>query len=203
MESDRLLENPTLVLNKDWVPVQTTTTRKAIGLVAGRSARIIDPATYQVYDLDSWNAFSRTKETLVSVRIRSMLLRLEPPEVIVLSRYHGLGRRSVVFSRANLFRRDRYTCQYCGKRRSVRDLSIDHVIPRSQGGKSTWENCVVACIDCNSRKGGRTPERARMRLLSKPRKPAWRFFVSHVSSPRCESWGKFLSRAYWEVELES
>lgn len=202
MQASALLERPTLVLNRHWNPIQTMTTRKAIGLVASGSARIIDPVTYAVHDLDSWNAISQLRDEFTRERIRSMLLSLAPPEVILLTSYRGMGRRSVVFSRANLFRRDRYTCQYCGARPSVSDLSIDHVVPRSLGGTSTWENCVVACFRCNYEKADRTPEESGLRLRKTPEKPTRTDFLGQLRRPRCESWSKFLSRAYWEVELE-
>jgi 5-methylcytosine-specific restriction endonuclease McrA len=201
MVSQAILDRPILVLNKGWMPIQTMTARKAIGLVAGGAARIIDPVTLEVHDLDSWNAVSRERERLRETRIRSMRLSLEPPQVIVLTAYEGLARRGIVFSRANLYRRDRYTCQYCGLRPSVRELSIDHVVPRSRGGPSSWENCVVACFACNTRKGNRLPREAGMSLERKPVKPRWSPLFSRTAESQCESWGKFLSRAYWEVEL--
>ena len=202
MYSIPLLSYPTLVLNKHWTPIQTMTTRKAIGLVANGAARIIDPVTYKVHDLDSWNVVSKTTERLVAGRIRSMLLSLAPPEVIVLTSYRGVGPRSVVFSRGNLFRRDRFTCQYCGAQPGTKDLSIDHLLPRSRGGTSSWENCVVACFVCNCRKADRMPGEVGMRLSKTPQKPSWKAFLGTPRHLRYESWEKFLGRAYWEVELE-
>ena len=107
--STSVLERPALVLNKSWTPIRTATAREALGLVANGSARIIDPVTYEVHDLDSWDAASRARELFAEARIRSMKLSLAPPEVIVLTGYDGVGARSVVFSRWNLFKRDRYT----------------------------------------------------------------------------------------------
>ena len=197
-----ILDRPTLVLNKSWTPIQIMTTRRAVGLVAGGSARVIDPMTYQIHDLDSWNSASAAREKLQCDRIRSMRLALEPPEVIVLTAYSGIGARSVVFSRRNLFKRDRFTCQYCGDQPGLKELTIDHVTPRSRGGVSSWENCVLACVRCNSRKADRTPREVGMRLLKEPRKPSWKTLFGVPARGRCESWKKFLSRAYWDVELE-
>ena len=109
---------------------------------------------------------------------------------------------AVTFSRRNVFKRDRYTCQYCGKQPGSEELTIDHVVPRSQGGLSTWENCVLACIECNARKANRTPEQAHMPLRKHPVRPHWKpLYAPH--SVRIDSWTKFLSEAYWNVELES
>jgi 5-methylcytosine-specific restriction endonuclease McrA len=200
--SASILERPTLVLNKTWTPIRTATTREALGLVANGSARIIDPVTYEVHDLDSWHSASQAQDRFADARIRSMRLSLVPPEVIVLTGYDGLGARVVVFSRWNLFKRDRYRCQYCGARPGTGEMTVDHIVPRSRGGVSSWENCVLACLDCNSRKRNRTPDESGMRLRKAPVQPSWAA-LSALSQPvRIESWKSFLSRAYWEMELE-
>lgn len=100
--------------------------------------------------------------------IRSRTVSLPAPSVVRLKRTHPRQRRGVRFSRANVFARDGYRCQYCGIRMPVRELNYDHVIPRVQGGKTTWENIVSSCYPCNDRKGGRTPEEAGMTLLTRP-----------------------------------
>ena len=82
---------------------------------------------------------------------------VEIPEVILLSTYGKVPRIEVSFSRKNLYRRDGHACQYCGTHRPSSELSIDHVLPRSRGGRTTWENCVLACVRCNSKKADRTP----------------------------------------------
>jgi 5-methylcytosine-specific restriction endonuclease McrA len=197
-----LLQIPTLVLNKDWVPLRTTTTREAIGLVASGSARIVDPVTFEAHDLKSWDDVSRLRERISEARIRSMRLSLAPPEVIVLTRYDGLGPRAVVFNRRNLFLRDHFACQYCGARPGIGEATIDHVLPRSRGGESTWENCVLACIECNKRKGNRTPSESGLKLRSVPKKPKWSPVSPAAFRLKRESWKSFLSRAYWETELE-
>jgi len=202
MVAASVLERPTLILNRDWVPIQTTTTRKAIALVVNGSARIIDPITYQVHDIDSWDSLSKASDDFEDVRIRSERLALVPPEVILLTAYRGLGVRSVIFSRSNLFKRDRFTCQYCGDRPRTADLTIDHILPRCRGGKSSWDNCVVACFRCNGRKADQTPEEAGMYMSSRPRKPSWKTIFRADNRVRCESWKKFVDAAYWEIELD-
>lgn len=196
------LGRPVLVLNRNWNPIQTATVKDAIGLVAKGSAYIIEPETYERHDLMSWNDVSKAKERFGNARIRSQHLALVPPEVIVLTDYAGLGERSVVFSRRNLFKRDRYTCQYCGCQPGPQELTVDHIQPKSRGGLSTWENCILACVDCNKRKANRTPAEAGMTLRKVPKKPTWKTLAQIHPKLRRESWEQFLGRAYWEVELE-
>ena len=123
------------------------------------------------------------------------------PEVISLARFDRLPHKSVAFSRRNLFARDRFTCQYCGTQPGSEELTIDHVVPRSHGGESTWENCVLACVTCNHRKADRTPDEARMPLRRPPTRPAWKPIYSG-RSVHIASWAKFISEAYWKAELE-
>jgi len=114
-----------------------------------------------------------------------------------------VGRKKAVkFSRINVLTRDNFSCQYCGEKKLMRELNYDHVIPRSQGGKTTWENIVMACYPCNSRKQNRTPEQSGMRLLSQPVRPKTLpigvLRMDGVKNiPEC--WKSFL---YWHVELE-
>ena len=105
-------------------------------------------------------------------RIRSATLEWKLPSVIrQLSKFRQ--RRKVHFSRINLYTRDAWTCQYCHVKKQYRELTFDHVLPRSQGGKTGWTNIVTACRPCNSKKDNRTPEQANMRLLRAPEEPKW------------------------------
>ena len=202
MNAASVLDRTALVLNKRWAPIQVTSVKEAIGLVAKGAALIIEPETYQTHDLGTWHDVSKIRNRLGGALIRSARLSLVPPEVIVLTAYEGRGARSVVFSRRNLFKRDHYTCQYCGLQPGPEELTVDHVLPRSRGGISTWENCVLACVACNSRKANRTPDEASLKLRKVPRKPSWKPLGNLSSRERRETWEQFLSRAYWEVELE-
>jgi len=202
MNAEHLLQRPTLVLNRRWTPIRTAPVQDAIGLVAKGTAMIIEPDSFEAHDLLSWNDVSRVRARLGEGLIRSPRLALVPPEVILLKTYEGEGGRAVVFSRKNLFKRDRYTCQYCGIQPGPEELTVDHVVPRSRGGTSTWENCVLACVECNKRKADRTPAQAGLKMRKTPRKPSWKALVQVPARDRRESWDKFLSRAYWEIELE-
>jgi 5-methylcytosine-specific restriction endonuclease McrA len=103
--------------------------------------------------------------------IRSPNLAIRAPAVVRLRRPIGGMKRGVKFSRINVFARDEFRCQYCGVKRPLDELNYDHVVPRVQGGRTVWENIVTSCYDCNSRKRGRTPEQAGMKLLRAPVKP--------------------------------
>lgn len=204
MNAAKALERPCLVLNKRWNPIRVASVKEAISLVAKGSAFIIEPETYLTHHLLSWNDVSKAKEKLGDTRIRSCHLALVPPEVIVLTKYEKLAERTVVFSRRNLFKRDRYMCQYCGKQpKDHSELTMDHIVPRSKGGTSTWENAVLACYECNKLKADRTPEQAGMKLRKVPKKPSWKSLMQVNPKMHRESWDAFLSRAYWDIELEA
>jgi 5-methylcytosine-specific restriction endonuclease McrA len=202
MSTQTILRQPVLMLNRRWQAIQTTPAANAVALVAKGSATIIDPATCVEYTLESWADVSRAREAVGTGMLRSPQWRLAVPEVIRLLRYERMGGRGVVFSRRNLFRRDRHTCQYCGGRPGTEELTVDHVLPRSRGGRSEWENCVLACTACNARKADRTPAEAGMRLRQAPRRPHWTSLELVPRGQRRMSWRQFLSRAYWDVELE-
>jgi 5-methylcytosine-specific restriction endonuclease McrA len=128
------------------------------------------------------------------------------PRVVVLVAYDRVPRRNVRFSRRNIFVRDRNTCQYCGKLFPSSELNLDHVVPRSQGGKTSWENIVCSCIPCNKRKGGNRPAETGMRLVSAPRAPRWSpEFAFSLRTPIHREWVPFLNVVdftYWNLELQ-
>jgi len=168
-------------------------------MVWNQAARIVDTNDYQLYDWHDWMQLAPEDGEPF---IQAVSTRLRIPEVIVLNSFDRLPTVSVSFSRRNLFKRDRFTCQYCGMQPKPDELTIDHVVPRSQGGETTWENCVLACFRCNHKKGNRTPDRANMRLKKTPSKPVWH--PSYTRYPiRVESWAKFVSQAYWDSELKT
>lgn len=197
-----VLEMPTLVLNKNWTAIRVESVRDAISKVSKENAKIIDPHDYQMY---SWEDWSNVKVNESDAFISTVRGKIRAPDVIVLNNYEKLHSRTLMFNRRNLFVRDQNTCQYCNKKLSLSDCTIDHVTPRCQGGVSSWDNCVIACVVCNVRKGGRTPKQANMKLLRLPFKPKWSpVFRTRMIKP---AWGKFidvdaiLSEMYWQVEL--
>ena len=193
----RNLQRPTLVLNRHWQPVNVATVARALLMLWNQTVRVVDPADYQLYDWHDWADLEPDAGEPAIVAVRG---RIRLPEVVVLNRFDRVPSADVSFSRRNVFKRDRYTCQYCGVQPGTHELSIDHVVPRGQGGISSWTNCVLACIECNKVKANRTPQQAGMRLRRKPVQPAWRPFYSEHAT-RIESWAKFVSEAYWTVDL--
>ncbi len=196
--SQSVLQSPTLVLNRNWQPVHVATVARSLVMLYGGTVRVVDPRDYQTYNWDDW---SRLRPTADDSFVRCVTYRLRVPEVVVLAHYDGLPGTTVPFSRRNIYKRDKYTCQYCGEQPSVEELTIDHVLPRAQGGTSTWENCVLACVECNKRKADRTPQQACMRLRHEPGRPAWRPLYAWHSRP-IKSWTRFVGEAYWNVTLE-
>ena len=143
-----MLQSPVLVLNATYEPVNICAARRAIILIL--------------------NGVALAEEQNSGV-IRSASLAMPVPSVIRLLEYRRIPHQARALSRKNILLRDRNMCQFCGQLLPSAELTLDHVIPRSQGGKSAWENLVACCHPCNNRKGDRTPERAGMKLLRAPR----------------------------------
>jgi 5-methylcytosine-specific restriction endonuclease McrA len=172
----------TLLLNSTFEPLKIISWRRAITLLSQGKVEVID-----VYDRE----------------VRGISIAFRLPSILRLLKLVKIRRssREVRFSRANIYQRDKYICQYCGVRCSADDLTFDHIIPQVQGGQATWENIVTACLSCNNRKGGRTPREAGMRLIRMPVKPTWvpvvtvRFGIRNTPL----SWRDYL---YWNITLD-
>ncbi|MCY1014283.1 HNH endonuclease [Pyxidicoccus sp. MSG2] len=194
-----MINSAVLVLNRYYQPVHVTSVKRAFSLLYQGVAKAID-AQYRLYEFDDWAALSATQDCITTIN-----RTIRVPRVLVLSAYDHLPRGRVRFSRLNIYARDNDTCQYCGKNLPRCDLNLDHVMPRSQGGKTTWENVVCSCVPCNLKKGGRTPEQADMKLLKKPVRPRWTpLFRGATRKVTYREWLPFLHLAdasYWNVEL--
>ena len=171
-----------LLLNASYEPLKVVHWQKAVTLWCQGKVEVI-----AVHDRE----------------IRAVSFSFKLPSVIRLLRFVKIRRRFdyVPFSRANIYARDNYTCQYCSESMQTGDLTFDHVVPVAQGGRKDWENIVTSCITCNRKKGGRTPEQARMHLVRHPRRPdkapAIRITFGIRNAP--ESWRDYV---YWNVELD-
>ncbi|MBN1808202.1 MAG: HNH endonuclease [Planctomycetes bacterium] len=162
-------------------------------------AQVVHPEDFTTYDFSSWTEAS---EHALENYIRTVNRKILIPQIIILPGYNGFVKRRAAFNRRTIFERDKYRCQYCGSRLPSSELTLDHVVPRSRGGKSAWDNIVVACVKCNTRKGNSLPGEAGMRLLKKPSKPKWPATSGiRVSRGLYASWERFLSQAYWDTEL--
>ena len=140
--------------------------------------------------------------------VRSVTLEVKMPSVVRLTRHVRARKKAIKFSRENVLARDKYKCQYCGRKMTRSELTYDHVLPRAQGGKTDWHNVVSCCMGCNQKKGGKTPEQAGMRLLSSPVKPkslpeSVRFCMTYEKGMP-SAWRQWLQvdLPYWHGELE-
>jgi len=194
------LDQLTMVLDESWLAIHTVSVRHALRLLSTGAARGVLPESSETLDFMSWMDLEVASGEYA---IRSVRKSVRVPEVIVLTRYRGVPMRTPSFSRRNLMRRDRHQCQYCGVKPGIHELSIDHVMPRSRGGRSTWENCVLACRRCNRKKRNRTPPQAGMNLLREPRVPRWSPFVEVPKTHLRPSWERFVDANVWKNAVAS
>jgi len=201
------LDAKVLVLNKLYMAIRVIPARRAFGLLSCDLAEVIhiDDGAYLNYNFESWTEVSQIAAEVEREHhdwVRTVRYDIAVPRIIRLLGYDRLPAQNVKLNRRNLFARDRSHCQYCGSHFPTSELSIDHVMPKSQGGKDTWENLVCACIRCNARKGGRTPKQANMKLITVPKQPRRNPLISmRMGHDRYSSWKHFLDNAYWSVEL--
>ena len=170
----------TLLLTQGYEPIQIISWQRAVTLLALDKVDVVEE-----YEAE----------------IRAVSLVINVPAVVRLRKSFRRHAKLVKFSRVNIYARDAYRCQYCGVRCTIDELTYDHVIPRSKGGHTTWENIVSACYDCNRDKSNRTPGEAGMKLLSVPVRPTWmpsvQIRVSTKSVP--DAWRDYV---YWTAEID-
>ncbi len=202
------LDASVLVLNKLFMAVHVISVRRAFILLCKDLAEVVteEDGQFLTYDFASWREVSEFRRHFINEDddwIHTATSQIQVPRVIRLTSYEKLPKQTVKFNRRNIFARDHNQCQYCGKRFPTSELSLDHVTPRSQGGLSTWDNIVCACVECNVRKGGRTPKQAHMSLIRKPEKPKRSPMLNlKLTHRKYHSWKTFLDTAYWSVELK-
>jgi 5-methylcytosine-specific restriction endonuclease McrA len=164
--------NGVLVLNATYEPLNIVSVQRAVVLLLKEKAEIVEAA---------------------QAKLRAEKYALDWPLVIRLVTFIPVPRRlPLPLSRRTVLARDMYTCQYCGAHASKHELTMDHVVPRSRGGNTVWENVVAACGPCNRRKGDRTPEEAGLRLRSQPTRPRYIALVLLGEANAHESWRKYL-----------
>jgi len=187
-----------LVLNNLYQAVHITSVRKAFTLFYKGQVVAVDK-DFRTYGWEDWCDIPPGADGDV---ILTPSMRIQIPRVVLLPSYDRMPRQEVRFTRKNIYFRDRNRCQYCGRKFTPKELNLDHIVPISRGGKSTWENVVCCCFACNHRKGSRLPQEAGMRLIRKPDRPRWHPLVRlALAAPAHESWRSFLDVAYWNVEL--
>ena len=196
-----------LVLNRFYMAVHVVNARRAFCLLFRELAEVIDleDGQFANYDFSSWRLVSEMRcdrRRPDQDWVHTVSFEIEVPRVVRLLAYDRVPKRNVRFNRRNVFARDGHACQYCGDNLPPHQLSFDHVVPRSRGGKTTWENIVSCCMNCNSKKGGRTPQEARMKLISKPSKPRHSPLLSmKLGQPKYQVWRTFVKTPAGAVDV--
>jgi 5-methylcytosine-specific restriction endonuclease McrA len=201
------LDARVLVLNRLYGAIRVVDARRAFTLLCKEVAEIVsvENGTYVNYSLRTWAEaaeFQREFEQEQHDWIRTPSLVMAVPKIIRLLGYDRFPKEQVKLNRRNIYARDGNRCQYCGRHFPTKELTLDHVVPRVQGGLNTWDNLVCACVKCNARKGGRTPSEAGIKLIRPAVRPRRNPAIAlRLGSPKYQSWKAFLDEAYWTVEL--
>jgi 5-methylcytosine-specific restriction endonuclease McrA len=197
-----------LILNRHYMAIHVVDVRRAFGLLFRDLAEVIhiEDGQYANYNFQSWREISELKADFKEPHedwIRSVSFEIQVPRVLRLLRYDRVPKQRVRLNRRNIFARDANRCQYCGNRFPTSELSLDHVVPTCRGGETRWENLVCACVKCNVRKGGRTPDEAGLKLVCKPIRPKRSPLLTiKLGNPKYASWRSFIDTAYWSVDLK-
>jgi len=193
------LSSSVLLLNKHYIALKAISARRAILFLAKDYAEVIHNSSgrYEEYRFNKWIQESNQHDGRPPEEyIHTPRLRILIPSVIRLLSYGKMPRGGWAFNRKNILIRDNYQCQYCGKKAPVSSITIDHIIPRSQGGASNWTNVVTCCSKCNTKKGGRLPREAGMKLINKPHKPSFNYSLYKLlNQSKYAFWKEFIPKA--------
>jgi 5-methylcytosine-specific restriction endonuclease McrA len=199
------LQASVLVLNRLYLAIHIVNVRRAFGLLFREAAEVIhlEEGRFANHDFQSWREVSELRAAFKQPHedwIRAVNFEIQVPRVIRLLSFDRLPNQKLHLSRRSVLARDGNCCQYCGRHFPAHQLSLDHVIPRSRGGSTSWENVVCACLRCNVRKGGRTPTEARMTLVRRPVKPRHNPVLAlKLENPKYESWRTWLDGVCWDL----
>ncbi len=199
------LSSSVLVLNRLYLAIHIVNVRRAFCLLFRELAEVVhlEEGQFANYSFQSWREISELRADYKQPHedwIHGVGFEIQVPRVIRLLCFDRLPKQQLHLNRRNILARDEHTCQYCGRHHPTHQLSLDHVIPRSLGGETTWENVVCACLSCNIRKGGRTPHEARMKLVRRPFRPHRNPLLAlKLNNPKYESWRTWLDGVYWDI----
>ena len=185
------LKKPVLVLNKLWMPIRVIPAIRAFTLLFADKAHVVSVSDYSVFNWDEWCLTSVEDD---DITIQTSNTTVKVPEVIVLSKYDKVPKKGMKLTKRNIFIRDGFTCQYTGEKVSTKTADIDHVIPKSRGGKTSWDNLVVCSKKVNRKKADKTPQEAGLTLLKEPCKPPPQVIFIDPRMEVPESWKKFMSK---------
>jgi len=197
-DSERVLSSSVLVLNRFYSPVHVISVRRAFILLYRECAEIVhlEDGQFTNYDFESWceiSAYRSQEKQPHEDWIRAVHFEVQCPRVVRLLQYDRSPRSALRFNRRNLFARDGHKCQYCGRSFPSHQLSLDHVMPRSRGGETSWQNVVCSCVGCNTKKGNRTPHEAHMHLMTKPIEPSANpLLLQKLNNPKYAAWQTWL-----------
>ena len=183
--------------------VHLVTVRQAFLLLYRNCAEVVDQENghFSHYDFATWQELSALREEIKDLEhdlewVETVTHPIQVPRIIRLTQFEQVTRQTLRFSRRNLFARDKQRCQYCGCKLTMSQMSMDHVIPRTLGGETRWDNVVCSCVACNTRKGGRTPKQAHMQLKTKPVKPSQYSLIGiSITHPKYAIWNTYLPKA--------
>ena len=209
--SPSALSSSVLVLNRGYQPVHVITVRRAMVLLCRDCCEVIDNTDnqYANYSFAHWLEHSELRRMELEDGlgededewIRGVRYWILAPRIVRLTNFDRFPRIALRFNRRNLFARDQHRCQYCHRALHNHQLTMDHVVPRSRGGPTSWENVVCACVQCNTDKGDRTPSEASMNLARKPVAPQHHpLLLAKLRNPKYAAWKTFLPAMAREVE---
>ena len=184
------LNRKVLVLNKHWTPIRVVNASRAICIVMKGKADIINhDGSFQVHNWNEWESLNVTEGQSYIMTTRGKICQ---PEIILLSAYDRVPNFTPKLNKSNIYRRDNGQCQYTGQHLSKHEATIDHVVPRSKGGKNTWENLVICSPDVNKQKGSLLLGETDLTLKTSPTKPKWRVPSLLLPHEYPDSWKNFL-----------
>lgn len=203
MAQSNALGASVLVLNRLYMAIHVVGARRAFGLLFRELAEVVhdEEGSFANYDFRTWREISELRASDKQPHedwLRAVNFEIQVPRVVRLVFYDRLPKHTLRLNRQSVLARDSHRCQYCGRRFPAGQLSLDHIVPRSRGGATTWENVVCACLRCNIRKGGRSPREARMRLIGSPKRPAGNPLVAlKLNNPKYHTWKTWLNGSHW------
>ena len=199
------MDTDVLVLNRSFYAIHIVSWQRALALVFCDRASVVD-TEYRTYTFEDWRELSQGIKDHKAGFVYTPTFKIAIPDAIALKFYDQIPTTEVKFTRRNIYEHYDYRCCYCGRKLPSSDLNLEHVVPKSRGGRTCWSNIVTACVQCNTRKGNKMPDEAGMDLLIKPTKPNWKGAASLIMRSPIKmrsSWQRFIDTVYWNGELES
>ncbi len=194
MNHNYLEQHTVLVLNKNWQAINVKTPFEAISMMYANTATVLHVEGTDIMSPLSWNQWVELPYDENQQYINTTNKKIRVPKIIILAKYNKVPQRRPRLSKRNIWLRDNFTCQYTGKRIKKSEGNIDHVIPRSKGGKTDWSNLVIACKEINQLKADRTPEQAGLKLIKPPAEPKLNTATDFITNNfNVKEWNLFLN----------